>query len=289
MTPSSSEQLVDGLHLKTAGDLAYYVGVDLVKSASDAKPVYHLAGRLYLSASGWLLLSVPNALLHGVFDALDEPGVEKPYKGDGSLNAHISVMRREEVEQIGPDNIHERGHTFRYTLGPLKTVEPKTWDGVSKVWYVTVYSPELRKLRKSYGLSGQPNDDWDFHITVAVRKTGVLHENETSKLPKAAHHHTRNVCPECGNVETCRCMAPKTTTHELCYDCKEKTAELLTVDELKKKGQEVVDKAIAGEYCPFCEARLEYDPDSGTCNRCGKAYAVKQSSLLELWSEMANA
>lgn len=35
------------------------------------------------------------------------------------------------------------------------------------------------------------------------------------------HHCTKNTCPECGSVQTCRCRQPKTNlTSELCYDCK---------------------------------------------------------------------
>lgn len=221
--------------IQTAGDLAYLVGMDFVKSANGAKPVYHLAGRLYLSGSGWLLMSVPNAMARGAFDALDEPGIELPTRDtddpDAVFNAHVSVMSKDEVEQIGADNIHERGHTFRYSLGPVKTVEPKTWNGVSKVWYITVNSPELRQLRKSYGLSAQPKGDWDFHITIGIRKIGVLHANEKSKAAE-------------------------------------------------ERGPE-------GEYCPNCDARMEYDPDNHKCNSCGYEYVLK-SAVLTLWKELAD-
>lgn len=184
--------------LKTAGDVAYWVGMDFIKSANDAKPVYHLAGRLYLSKSGWLLMKVPNALLHGAFDALDEPGIELPTRDTddpaAGVNAHVSVMTPQEVEQIGGgDKISERGHSVRYSLGPVKTVDPKTWNGVSRVWYITVVSPELRQLRKSYGLSPQPHDDWDFHCTIGIRKTSILHPNEKSKAASALAELLANV------------------------------------------------------------------------------------------------
>lgn len=148
-----------------------------LKLANSAMPVYDLAGRLYLSSSGWLLLSVPNAFLHGMFSAVDEAGVEKPGK-----TAHISVMNADEVASIGEEQITERGKAFHYQLGPVKVVAPKTWEGVSKVWYVTVYSPELKQLRASYGLSPLPHGDWDFHITVAIRRSGVLRSGPASKV-----------------------------------------------------------------------------------------------------------
>jgi hypothetical protein len=155
------------------------------KQASTNQP---LSGRLYCAKSGWLLLSVPNALVRGVYDALSAPGAELPRAGvmnvpnvDGELlNAHISVMTADEVRYIGHNNINERGHSFGYSLGPLKELDVKNVAGVSKVWAITVTSPALADLRKSYGLSALPNGH-PFHITVAVRRRGVLQDNGVAK------------------------------------------------------------------------------------------------------------
>lgn len=155
----------------------------LVKWAAKPPEVsYGLAGRLFLSQSGWLMLSVPNAVVRGLYDALDEPGAELWLDDDGKLNAHITVMHKDEVERIGPERITERGHTFRYTLGRLKRVKPRGLAGYSDVWFVEVKSPALEKLRKSYGLPNRPKDnEFEFHITVARRKSGVLRPGAKSK------------------------------------------------------------------------------------------------------------
>lgn len=154
-------------------------------AADDDVPVveYNLVGTLQRSKD-WILLSVPNAFVRGVFAAMQEPGIEvPPQKESGALNAHISVMRPEEVEMIGgPDKITERGKQFHYTLGRLYSVEPAGWSEMSKVYMVQVHSPELQALRRSYGLSGIPNEGkFAFHITVAVKRRGVLGRNEVSK------------------------------------------------------------------------------------------------------------
>lgn len=146
---------------------------------------YALSGRLYLSSSGWLLLSVPNSLVRGAFDALNEQGVQIP-EPHGELpyyKAHITVMHADEVTQIGGgEKITERGHNLSYSLGPIKEVTPDDWEGVSKVWYITVNSPELQALRKSYGLTPKPKDNnHEFHITFAIRKKHVLRDNSVSK------------------------------------------------------------------------------------------------------------
>lgn len=161
----------------------------LYRGNKQAAMNYPLSGRLYCAKSGWLLLSVPNALVRGVFDALSAPGTELPLAGvmnvpnvDADvLNAHISVMNAAEVSSIGCDKINERGHMFSYRLGGMKEINVKNVDGVSKVWAIQVYSPELMALRKSYGLSPLMNGDHAFHITVAVRRKHVLQDNGVSK------------------------------------------------------------------------------------------------------------
>jgi hypothetical protein len=144
---------------------------------------YDFRGRLVLSKSGWLMLQVPNALVRGAFDAISEPGVELPTgPHNEEMNAHISVMRPEELKEVGgPSKITERGHEFRYTLGPLRVVDAPS-AGLSKVWYIEVKSPELEKLRKSYGLSATPKQGrYQFHITVGQRRTHVLGNSDVTK------------------------------------------------------------------------------------------------------------
>lgn len=157
----------------------------LSKYAAEAALSPTLSGQLYASKSGWLLLSVPNALVRGAFDALDEPGIELPLSEDGKLNAHVSVMRKEEVDQVGGiDKITERGKRYSYNLGPMKSVTPMGWDGISKVWFLSVTSPELAQFRKTYGLPPLPvrgDTELPFHLTVARRAINVLGKNPTSK------------------------------------------------------------------------------------------------------------
>lgn len=171
---------------------AYLLG-GLLKAASDGPvvPSYALSGLLYVSegpGGPWGLLAVPNALVRGAFDALDVTGAELPLQ-DGKLSAHISVFRSEELKALGgPEAIrNDRGKKFSYSLGRLIELVPDGWAGVSRVWAVRVHSPELQALRRSYGLSGLPNDGkYDFHITIAVLRRGVLGRNATSKDTTAA-------------------------------------------------------------------------------------------------------
>lgn len=160
----------------------------LSRGEKQAATNHALAGRLYVAKSGWLLLSVPNALVRGVYDAMTAPGAELPRAGtlnvpnvaSDLLNAHISVMNADEVKKIGAENINERGHMVGYSLGALKEITPRNIAGVSKVWALQVSSPMLSAIRKSYGLPPLLNGH-AFHITVAVRRKSVLNNNTVSK------------------------------------------------------------------------------------------------------------
>lgn len=171
----------------------------LWKSDKTAAVDYHFSGQLYLSKSGWLLLSVPNSLVQGVFDALQIPGAELPLAGamnvpnvePGTLNAHISVMTPDEVNKIGASKITERGKTFRYSLGRLQEYAARKIDGVSRLWSLRIASPALTALRKSYGLDPKPAAH-GFAIMVAVRRKGVLQDNRVAKGRKAASELSRS-------------------------------------------------------------------------------------------------
>lgn len=159
----------------------------IVKQSADLQPAYNMAGRLFHkkgSMGDWIMLSVPNALVHGVFAAMDEPGIELPPSGpEEKLDAHISVIRPDELAALGgPNRITERGKQFRYRIGGLVSTAPAGWPEMSHVWMLRVHSPELQALRRSYGLSSLPkNGEFDFHISVAVRRKGVLGRNDKQK------------------------------------------------------------------------------------------------------------
>jgi len=160
----------------------FAAGRELVKQAAE-EVSYNLAGRLYVSSSGHLLLSVPNSLVRGVFSAMREPGIELPPSGsDGNLNAHIAVMSATDLKGLGgADKVTERGKEFRYSLGKLYSFDTPAWPGVSHVWYLKVHSPELQTLRKSYGMTPLPNGGSSFCVVVAIRRRSVLGRNTVAK------------------------------------------------------------------------------------------------------------
>jgi hypothetical protein len=157
-----------------------------------------LKGKLYLSSSGWLLLSVPNAIGRGLFYALQEPGAELPLSDStGQYNAHVSVMRDSEVEEVGARKLVERGNEYEYSLGPIESFNPSGWSEMDRCWTVQVGSPDLEKLRKSYGLPPLPvhpdtKKETGFHVTFAVRRAKVLGDNEVTKGQEAQRVRASN-------------------------------------------------------------------------------------------------
>lgn len=159
---------------------AYEIG----KEAADREVAYNLVGTLYLSPTGYILLSVPSALIRGVFSAMKEPGIELPPVGpSGRLDGHVTVLSPGEIEMIGgADKVTERGKQFAYTLGRLYAFEPDGWPGVETAWALDVHSPALQELRRSLGLSGLPRGgEGRFHLTIGLRRKKVLGRNVVAR------------------------------------------------------------------------------------------------------------
>lgn len=189
MTAGSAKPNAAAVLDTAAALLSYQIGESLgyfYKVGATASTVHALSGELHLSSTGYGLLSVPNGLVRGVFQALDEVGAELPKGPDGRpFNAHITVFRPEELEHIGGDKVvTEWGKHFHYTLGPVQELDVERGD-ISMTWIIEIQSRELERLRKSYGLAATPSRGTQpFHCTVAVRRHGVLQRGNT--ISKAA-------------------------------------------------------------------------------------------------------
>jgi hypothetical protein len=146
---------------------------------------------LLQATGGYLLVGVPTALVRGIFDAMHEPGISLPNAVDQeALRAGIVVMTPEELSQIGgPTKVSERGKHFTYHLGKLVEAPARGWPGVSTCWHLQIKSPELNKLRRSYGLPSKLEDGSDFSIVVACRKIGVLTANSVRKVTEQQADH----------------------------------------------------------------------------------------------------
>jgi hypothetical protein len=104
-----------------------------------------------------------------------------PKYGEDRFNAFLTVMLPEEVEQVGADNINERGKQFEFDIGKLDKFHPQGADSkYAEYYYIECSSPDLAKLRRTYGLESQPPGG--FMIVCGVRPYNVYRNNGVSKL-----------------------------------------------------------------------------------------------------------
>lgn len=271
----------------------------LEKAGGTPTKAFVLTGRLYLSKSGYLLLSVPNALGRGAFDALDESGAELPSGPDGSpYNAHLTVMLPWEIEQIGgAEKISERGHEQAYCLGPVVEIEPAGWKDVSRCWAIQVESTDLKNLRKSYGLTPLPNGDHEFHITFGIRRKKILQNNDIAKVAALISEEEirpwgkvycetclegfyglgdnrlggLDKCPDCsGDVVPFKAL-PAKSRGKVFAELREKRSK--QDRPVPDDGNDPADR----EDCPHCHAM--HERGDGYCNNCGGRWpAVTKSA-----------
>ena len=149
------------------------------RDVSDRKWRYlWQTGKLRSTDSGWVLLDVHKGLCESAYHNLKMEGIDCEPKFD---NPHISVLRKEEVDELKKkhglkwEGVARIGQPFKFYLKRMVDLVPHDWDGMDRVWFLEVESPQLRKYRKSLGFPELPKNDshgYDmrFHITFAVHR-----------------------------------------------------------------------------------------------------------------------
>ena len=67
--------------------------------------------------------------------------------------------------------IKEIGKDIEFSVLGVYSTNPAGWDDMSRVWFMTVDCPELKKIRRKYNLpETYKNKNHDFRITFAVKK-----------------------------------------------------------------------------------------------------------------------
>lgn len=136
-------------------------------------------GKLRSTDTGWVLLDVHKGLCESAYHNLKVEGVECEPHFD---NPHISVLNKDEVEELKEkygfkwEGVAKIGQPFKFYLKRMVDLVPHAWDGMDRVWFLEVESPQLRKFRKSLGFPELPKNskhDYDmrFHITFAVHRS----------------------------------------------------------------------------------------------------------------------
>lgn len=121
-------------------------------------------GVLVQEEDGYAYLKVDDNYINELYPLLQAPpGFQKPpyFRRKNAPGAHISIVYEDEGVKL-----KEVGQEFAFKLGEIITVHPK--KGVSYI-ILEVKSPELEKLRSSYGLSPKLKNH-EFHISLAKKE-----------------------------------------------------------------------------------------------------------------------
>lgn len=124
-------------------------------------------GELKQTDDGFIYLDVPDEIVHGFLQVIDDKAKKPPYftKKFNNVGAHISVMSHRELQD---KKVAEVGKEYEYFIKGARCLKPEGWDEMKKVWFLVVGSPGLEKLRQKYGLSKLKHGH-DFHITIGVQ------------------------------------------------------------------------------------------------------------------------
>ncbi len=142
------------------------MGEELISYVVDNLSV---KGALALDSRGFFYLDLDDRYIYDLFDRLNEIGTEiPPYFFPGGYGAHISIALSSEIfsrEQVA----HLLGEEISFTITGCYFVKPEGWEGIKRVWFLTVDAPELSNIRIDLGLSPKIHNH-EFHITFAIEK-----------------------------------------------------------------------------------------------------------------------
>lgn len=128
-----------------------------------------IKGRLMQTDDGFLYLDLPDSLIDAFVAMIDDPRAKKPPYNTKKMNnvgAHVSVAYKDEMEG---KEVKEIGEDFYCGIKGFVSLDPEGWNEMDRVWFLELDAPDLKKLRKSYGLSEKLNGH-EFHVTVCIRK-----------------------------------------------------------------------------------------------------------------------
>lgn len=153
----------------------------LVKIANDARDVV-FEGVLRQTQDGFVYVDIPNSIFDGFLPLLGgdlstagADGIQKPptHEKHFDVGAHISVIKSKEIASMGL-LFKDTGKKIRYVINGVKRVDgPDGWNEIETVWFLTVASPDLERLRQKYNLSPRIKDH-DFHITLGVKPRPMI-------------------------------------------------------------------------------------------------------------------
>lgn len=149
-------------------------------------------GVLQKTKEGLLYLKVSDRYIYELLPLLPDVLSPPPYFGPGLIGAHISIIQSGEIDWTKPPTLPALGTRYSFNLGHFAWLVPQNIPKASKLYLLTIDSPDLVKIRTDAGLSPQFKDHV-LHITLGVQylesTTPPLEISKTEPKNQAALSH----------------------------------------------------------------------------------------------------
>jgi len=127
----------------------------------------------------WVYVQVHKGLMDAARDSLANEGVDIEKNPN---DPHITLLRSSEAQELIDRHGEEQwkgaakdGKSIRFALRRMMSLIPDGWDGVDRVWFIEVESPDLKKYRRDLGFPelpiGDNGNEHRFHITFAIHRS----------------------------------------------------------------------------------------------------------------------
>ena len=143
-----------------------------VKIAGNSLKETELSGEIKQQDDGFSYIKINDKIIDAFYPMIEGEASKPPYFGKDGIGAHISFISSDEAEEKElSGKLKEVGKKIMFKITGLYNTNPAGWDEMKRVWFITVEAPELKKIRKRYGLPATYNGKGHkFHITVGVQK-----------------------------------------------------------------------------------------------------------------------
>lgn len=162
----------------------------LILSHSSTLPA---EGILRQDHKGMIYLDVSDEWIHRLFPLIGKKGGEKPpyFEYEGPFGAHIPVMTAKEWKNkqgLLKAPIPEIGEKYSFSITGCYRIRPEGWPEMDRVWFLTVDSPDLERLRERSLLPSKLASH-PFQIVIGVKKktSRISPPNGTYRINISCH------------------------------------------------------------------------------------------------------
>src|SRR3990172_955446 len=141
-------------------------------------------GVLQQADDGFVYLEVSGNFINALLPLLKEEPVRRlqPEAEPNYPKAHIAViLKKEEKAKEGWGRIKELGEEFSFTIEKCYSLKPALWPEMEQVYFLTVNSQDLERLRERYLLTPKINSH-GFQLAFAAQEAEIPRYYEERKI-----------------------------------------------------------------------------------------------------------